>query len=283
MGAAIHESEGRRKDGALVPLECTITESLNQDERLFVIVVRDLTERLQIEARMQKLRADRLDAMGGMATAMSHEIKQPLAAIAAYLGAARRLLGKSLFKPADVDDALAKAADQVTRAAQIIVRMRSFVIHGEPDLSPQSILELAREAYELASGGLTDIDVKFHVAVDNDRVLADKVQIQQVLVNLMRNAIEAMSRSQERMLTVFISEAEGRMIRTGVADTGSGLSEQIQASLFEPFQTTKASGMGVGLSISRSIIEAHHGRLSAESNPDGGAIFSFTLPSAGAD
>ncbi|MGJ0510023.1 MAG: MEDS domain-containing protein [Methylocystis sp.] len=282
VGVAIHVSEGRRKDGALVPLECTVTESVNQGERLFVIVVRDLTERRQTEARMQKLRADRLDAMGGMAVALSHEIKQPLAAAAAYLGATRRLLRKSLFKPSGVEDAVAKAADQVTRAAQIIVRMRSFVTRGEPDTRPQSILELTREAYELVSGGrLTDIEVKLHIAAGADRVLADKVQIQQVLVNVMRNAIEAMSQSQERMLTVSVSEAEGRMIRTDIADTGPGLSKEIQESLFEPFQTTKATGMGVGLSISRSIIEAHHGRLWAESNRGGGAIFSFTLPSAG--
>jgi two-component system sensor kinase FixL len=117
VGAAIHESEGRRKDGALAPLEYTITESANEDERLFVIVVRDLTERRQVEARMQQLRADRLDAMGGeMAAALSHEIKQPLAAAAAYLGASRRLLGKAFLKPFGVEDALTKAADQVARA-----------------------------------------------------------------------------------------------------------------------------------------------------------------------
>ncbi len=282
--AAIHESEGRRKDGALIPLECAITESVSQDERLYVIVVRDLTERLQTEARMQKLRADRLDAMGGMAAALSHEIKQPLAAAAAYLGAARRLVGKSFFTPSGVEVALAKSADQVTRAAQIITRMRSFVTRGEPDANPHSIVELAREAYELASqGGPMDmIEADFRVAADSDRVLVDKVQIQQVLVNLMRNAIEAMSLSQRRMLTVSISETKGGMIRIDVADTGSGLSEQIRESLFEPFQTTKATGMGVGLSISRSIIEAHHGRLWAESTPEGGTVFSFTLPRASA-
>ncbi len=153
------------------------------------------------------------------------------------------------------------------------------MIRGEPDTSPQSIAELAREAYELASHGGPTVEANFRVTVDDDRVFADKVQIQQVLVNLMRNGIEAMSLSQRRLLTISISGAEGGMIRTDVADTGSGLSEKIQDSLFEPFQTTKATGMGVGLSISRSIIEAHHGRLWAGSNPEGGAIFSFTLPS----
>lgn len=284
IGAAVHETEGRRKDGVLFPLECTISESAYRDQRLFIIVARDLTERLQIEARMQKLRADRLDAMGGMATALSHEINQPLGAAAIYLSAAHRLLGRSFFKPSGVENALAKAADQVTRAGQIVGRMRSFVTRGEPDATAQSMYELAREAHELASGaGLSDVEVSFRLNARNDRVLADKIQIQQVLVNLMRNAMEAMSGSPKRKLTVSISATEADMVQTDVSDTGSGLPAQIRETLFEPFKTTKATGMGVGLSISRSIIEAHRGRLWAGSNPEGGAVFSFTLPSAESD
>jgi C4-dicarboxylate-specific signal transduction histidine kinase len=266
------------------PLECTISESAYRDQRLFIIVARDLTERLQIEARMEKLRADRLDAMGGMATALSHEINQPLGAAAIYLSAAHRLLGRSFFKPSGVENALAKAADQVTRAGQIVGRMRSFVTRGEPDATAQSMYELAREAHELASGaGLSDVEVSFRLNARNDRVLADKIQIQQVLVNLMRNAMEAMSGSPKRRLTVSISATEADMVQTDVSDTGSGLPAQIRETLFEPFKTTKATGMGVGLSISRSIIEAHRGRLWAGSNPEGGAVFSFTLPSAESD
>ena len=162
--------------------------------------------------------------------------------------------------------------------------MRSFVTRGEPDATAQSMYELAREAHELASGaGRSDVEVSFRLNARNDRVLADKIQIQQVLVNLMRNAMEAMSGSPKRRLTVLISATEADMVQTDVSDTGSGLPAQIRETLFEPFKTTKATGMGVGLSISRSIIEAHRGRLWAGSNPEGGAVFSFTLPSAELD
>jgi two-component system, LuxR family, sensor kinase FixL len=283
-GAAVHKTEGRRKDGVLFPLECTITESTDRDQRLFIIVARDLTERLQTEARMQQLRSDRLDAMGGMTIALSHEINQPLTAAAGYLGLAHRLLGKSFFKPVGLANAMNKAADQITRAGQIIAHMRRFVAHGEPDTAWQSMSELAREAYGLASGTRTDgVKVSFRVTAKNDRVLADKIQIQQVLVNLMRNAMEAMSESRKRKLVVSISSTGAGMIQTDVSDTGPGLPPEIRETLFEPFKTTKTTGMGVGLAICRSIIEAHHGHLWAGANPEGGAIFSFTLLSAESD
>jgi PAS domain S-box-containing protein len=282
-GAVVHETQGRRKDGLVFPLECAVTETVDRDQRLFVIVVRDLTERVETEARMRKLRADRLDAMGGMAAALSHEINQPLTAIAAYLSAAQRLLGRSLFKPLNVADALNKASEQVARAGAVVSGMRAFAIRGEPDVSLQSMHELVRDAYDAVSaGGLTGVEASFRVDALDDRVLADKIQIQQVLVNLVRNAIEAMREAPERKLTLSISTTDAGMVRTDVCDTGPGLPAQIQETLFEPFKTTKATGMGVGLSISRSIIEAHHGRLWAEANPEGGAVFSFTLPLADA-
>lgn len=284
IGATVHETQGRRKDGLIFPLECTITETADRDQRLFVIVVRDLTERVETEARMQKLRADRLDAMGGMAAALSHEINQPLTAIAAYLSAAQRLLGRSLLKPPGVADALSKATEQVARAGQVVSGMRAFAIRGEPKVSLQSMNELVREAYcAVSAPGLTDLEASFRVDAPDDRVLADKIQIQQVLINLVRNAIEAMREAPKRKLTLSISTTDSGMVRTDVCDTGPGLPEKIQATLFEPFKTTKATGMGVGLSISRSIIEAHHGRLWAEANPEGGAVFSFTLPLADAN
>ncbi len=278
------EAEGRRKDGALFPIEWTITQSFYDDQHLFIIVVRDLSERVQTEARMQKLRADRLLAMGGMATALAHEVNQPLAAAATYLGAAQRLLARSLFRLGGLEQALTKAADQVARAGQIVGRMRSFVAHGEPDVIAHSMYELAREAHEFSLGvGAGQVEVSFRLNTRNDRVLADKVQIQQVLVNLMRNAIEAMSASETRKLTLSISRTDMGMIRTDIADTGPGLSAEIRENLFEPFKTTKATGMGVGLSISRSIVQAHHGSLWAEADRGGGAVFSFTLPSADMD
>ena len=284
VGAAVHETKGRRKGGALFPLECIITESPDRDQRLFIIVVRDLTERLQTEARMRQLRADRLNAMGGMASALSHEINQPLAAAANYLKVAHRRLENSFFKPVGAGDAVIKARDQIMRTGQIVARMRSFVSRGEPDTASESMYDIAQESIELLSAaGLNDVDVSLHLGVRDDRVLADRVQIQQVLVNLMRNAADAMSKSPKRELSVTISATEGGMIQTDVSDTGPGLPAQIRETLFEPFKTTKATGMGVGLSISRAIVEAHHGSLWAESNTEGGAIFTFTLPRAEPD
>jgi two-component system sensor kinase FixL len=280
--ASPREAQGRRKDGALFPIEWTVSDAPYGDQRLFVAVVRDLTERVQTAARMEKLRADRLDAMGGMATALAHEVNQPLAAAANYLSVARRVLERSPVTPTGAEEVLARAEDQVARAGQIVRRMRSFVSRGEPDKALHRMSELAQEAHELAlaDAGASDANVSFLLDAANDIVFADKVQIQQVLVNLMRNAREAMSVSQRRKLTVSISETKGGMIQTDVVDTGPGLSAEVLESLFEPFKTTKANGMGVGLSISRSIIEAHHGKLWAESNAEGGAVFSFTLPSA---
>lgn len=236
---------------------------------------------METEARIRKLRADRLDAMGGMATALSHEINQPLTAIAAYLSVAQRLLGKSFFKPPGVAGALDKAVQQVARAGQVVSGMRTFALHRDPDAIPHSMYDLVRDAYESVSlEGSKDIEASFCISSKDDRVLADKTQIQQVLVNLVRNAVEAMRGAPRRKLTLSISTTDGGMVRTDICDTGPGLSAQIQESLFEPFKTTKATGMGVGLSISRSIIEAHHGSLWAEANPEGGAVFSFTLPLA---
>jgi len=276
IGAAVHETEGRRKDGVLFPLECTISESAYRDQRLFIIVARDLTERLQIEARMQKLRADRLDAMGGMATALSHEINQPLGAAAIYLSAAHRLLGRSLFKPSGVENALAKAADQVTRAGQIVGRMRSFVTRGEPDATPQSMYELAREAHELASGaGLSDVEVSFRLNARNDRVLADKIQIQQVLVNLIKNAMQAMTKGGTLTLQTGERSDEAWL---SVSDNGGGIPPEQISRIFEPFYTTKKKGTGLGLMIVQRIVRAHDGRIDLESHVGRGTTFRVWLP-----
>lgn len=160
--------------------------------------------------------------------------------------------------------------------------MRRFACHDEPDKAQHSMFNLAQEAHEfvLAGDGPSDIEVSFRCNAANDAVFADGVQIRQVLVNLIRNAREAMSAAKQGKLTVSISETKDRMIQTDIADTGPGLSEDVRKTLFEPFKTTKASGMGVGLSISRSIIEAHRGKLWASANAEGGEVFSFTLPAA---
>jgi two-component system sensor kinase FixL len=178
-----------------------------------------------------------------------------------------------------VRDAMDKAAEQSMRAGQIIRRLRDFVARGESERRVESIKKLVEEASALALVGAKDqgVRVLFRLDAGIDLVLADKVQIQQVILNLMRNAIEAMEQSERRELVLSIVPADAGMVDISVADTGSGIAEDIIPHLFQPFITSKRQGMGVGLSISRTIIEGHGGRIWADTNPGGGTVFHFTL------
>jgi two-component system sensor kinase FixL len=181
-----------------------------------------------------------------------------------------------------IGDALAETTKQTLRAGQIIHQLREFVARGESEKRPEDINKLIEEASALALVGAKEEGVKpvFRFDTRLGPVLVEKVQIQQVLVNLIRNAIEAMHGCERRELLVKTMPAGNGMIEVSVADTGSGLSEEIASRLFQPFVTTKPNGMGVGLSISKRIIEAHGGELWAEPNPEGGTQFRFTLTSA---
>ena len=277
------ETQGRRKDGALFPVDLAVNEASYHGRRLYIAFIRDLTERRKIEARMRKLHAERLDAVGELAAGLAHELNQPLSATAIYLKAARRLLQMPEDqRPANVEDALDNAATQIVRAGQIIAHLREFIARGEPDKTLQNLHDIVDEAHELVivEAKRSSVNVVFRLDAGDDRILADRVQIKQVLVNLMRNARDAMSASRTRRMTISTSPAGRSMIRLDVADTGSGLSEEARVSLFEPFATTKPSGLGVGLTIARSIVEAHYGTIWAGPNSDGGATFSFTLPLA---
>lgn len=277
------KGQGRRKDGSLFPLEMRISEARCEDRRLFVSFVRDLSERHMIEARMKKLHAERLNAVGGMATALAHEINQPLSATAVYLKAARRLLRiPPERRVADLDDVLDSAAAQIMRAGQIVAHLRDFIVRGEPDKTLLNLHGVIGEVHDLMlpAAKREGVQVKLRLEARDDLVLADKVQIRQALINLFRNAIEAMSLTQARVLTLSTANTQNDMIETEARDTGRGFSDEVRASLFEPFMTTKTGGMGVGLSVSRSIVAAHYGEMWAASNPEGGASFRFTLPLA---
>jgi two-component system, LuxR family, sensor kinase FixL len=275
---------GERKGGSTFPMELSVGEMRSSNQRFFTGFIRDLTERQQTEARLQELQAElvhisRLTAMGEMAQALAHELNQPLSAIANYMRGSRRLLeGRTDEESALIRGALEKAADQSMRAGQIIRRLRDFVARGESDRRVESLSKLVEEASALALVGAKEhrVQVRFRFDPSADLVLADKVQIQQVVLNLIRNAIEAMESSERRDLTVS-SEPHGDFVVVRVADSGSGISEEVAAHLFQPFITSKAQGMGVGLSISRTIVEAHGGQITAEANPGGGTIFRFTL------
>jgi two-component system, LuxR family, sensor kinase FixL len=223
----------------------------------------------------------RLTAMGEMASALAHELNQPLSAISNYMKGSRRILEKSSDpKVGMVQDAMDKAADQALRAGQIIRRLRDFVARGETERRVEDVKKLVEEASALALVGAKDsgVRVRFDLAPGADLVLADKVQVQQVLLNLIRNAIEAMEGCGRRELVIATARAPGNMVAINVADTGTGIAPEISAQLFQPFVTNKAHGTGVGLSISRTIIEAHGGSIAPHPNSGGGTVFSFTLP-----
>ena len=274
--------EGRRKDGTVFPLELGVTAVDAGKSRVFVGVMHDLSERRRFETQMQELHADRLDLIENMAVGLAHELKQPLAAITAYLSIMRRLLREQDFAPEKIDQVLDNATAQVFRVSEIVDSLGQFIARGETVKSPQSLNDVVRSACEFTDAMANEHHVKTTVRLDAkpDQVVVNKVQIQQVVVNLKRNAIEAMQGCDRREMIVSTGLVEGNTIRTDVADTGPGIPEAIKKKLFEPFTTTKPHGLGVGLSISRSIIEAHHGKLWAQDNPGGGTVFSFMLPLA---
>ena len=276
---------GQRKDGSTFPMELAVGEMKSGERRFFTGFIRDLTERQMTEARLQELQSElvhisRLTAMGEMASTLAHELNQPLSAISNYLkGSVRLLEGQSDDRSQNMRDALSKAADQAMRAGQIIRRLRDFVSRGESERRVESVTKLVEEASALSLVGVKDRGVRVQFQLDPavDLVLADRVQIQQVLLNLIRNAMDAMESAPSRDLVISVAPVDSSQVKVSVADTGSGIAPEIAEQLFQPFITTKRQGMGVGLSISRTIVEAHGGQIWVEANPTGGTIFNFTL------
>jgi two-component system sensor kinase FixL len=276
---------GERKDGSTFPMELAVGEMRSGNQRFFTGFIRDLTERQRTEARLHELQSElvhisRLTAMGEMASTLAHELNQPLSAISNYMKGSRRLLEKSSESTAALlRDAMEKASEQALRAGQIIKRLRDFVSRGETERRVENARKLVEEASALALVGARNqgVRVKFEFDPAADLVLADRVQIQQVLLNLMRNAVEAMETSERRELTIATAKDSDDTVAISVADTGCGIAPEPSSQLFQPFFTTKRQGMGVGLSISRTIVEAHGGKLEALPNPGGGTIFRLTL------
>ena len=275
---------GERKGGGTFPMELAVGEMSTEGGRFFTGFVRDLSERQDTERRLQELQGElihvsRLTAMGEMASALAHELNQPLSAISNYVRGSARLLEAPEPQTERIRDALAQAGEQAMRAGQIIRRLRAFVAKGEAEPRVESLPKLIEEAAALALVGAkaSGVRVRFDIDADLELVLADKVQIQQVILNLVRNAIEAMADSPRRELSVVTRPAPDDMIEVVVADSGPGIDPDIAGQLFQPFITTKSEGMGVGLSISRTIVEAHSGRIWVETTPGEGAAFHFTL------
>ncbi|HET6607169.1 MAG TPA: PAS domain S-box protein [Rhodopila sp.] len=278
---------GMRSNGTTFPMELAVGEMISGTRRWFTGFIRDLTERQETQQRLQDLQAElihmsRFTAMGEMASTLAHELNQPLTAVASYLNGCRRLLsGPETVQSLMLRDAIDRAAEQALRAGQIIRRLRQFVARGETERHLEELSKLVEEASALALVGAKESGVDVHYDFDPRArfVLVDKIQIQQVILNLIRNAIEAMQETETRELLIGTAERADGMAEISVSDTGPGIAPEIAAHLFQPFVTSKPHGMGVGLSISRTIVEAHGGQLEAEPNPAGGTIFRMTLKS----
>lgn len=277
---------GRRKDGSTFPMKLAVGEVRSGDRIYFTGFIRDLTEQEESAAKLGQARSElarlaRLNELGEMASTLAHELNQPLSAIANYVQGCRRLLEKLDDEHAGrLRGALDETARQAIRAGDIIRHLREFVTRGETDKAPEDIKQLVEEAGALALVGSRERGIKsvFEFGADSGMVLADGVQIQQVLINLMRNAMEAMRDSPRRELVVRTRPLPDDRMLVEVEDTGPGISEEVAERLFQPFVTSKPGGMGIGLSISKRIIESHGGELTMHRNQAGGATFSFTLP-----
>jgi len=236
------------------------------------------------EMQLRLARVARLNAMGEIAATLAHEVNQPLTAIAGYAGAAERLIGQDTKNPARMTELLQKISAQTTRAREIIGRIRGQVTQGPPALAPQSLSGMFGDSLPVALAGTkVSVAVRRDFDPSADRVFADPIQVQQVIVNLIRNAVEAMADAPRRELRIGSRPADPGLVEAFVSDTGPGLDPRLIDRLFDPFVTGKADGMGIGLSVSRSIVEAHGGRIWAARQPEGGAVFRFTLRRAPAE
>ena len=278
-----YETERRHRDGRVFPVSVTVSPI--RDAAGAVVgasnITRDLSERAAHAQRVGELQSElahvqRLSELGQFVSALVHEVNQPLTAIGNYLGACRRLLATG--NVAGVGAALDRVADQTTRTREIVQRIRDFVRKREMEMRTENLAAVVHEAIELTRSSARGEDVTVHAEVDPAAAVnVDKVQVQQVLFNLMRNGIEATQGHERREIRVAARPADAAMVEVSVADSGPGLSEEVRARLFQPFVTTKANGMGIGLSVCRTIIEAHGGRLWADDAAAAGAVFRFTL------
>lgn len=279
-----------RKDGSTFPMELSVGEAETGDgERLFTGFIRDLTERRRTEERLKDLQSElihvsRVSAMGSMASTLAHELNQPIGAIANYVEAVRdRLVDLDPEELPMLREALDDAAKDALRAGNIVRRLRDFVARGEIERRIEPLPALINEAAALALIGTQDrgIEASFDLDPYASPVFVDRVQIQQVLINLIRNACEAVAGLPQRSIMISSRLDDAGFAHVTVSDTGAGIASEMAEKLFTAFVSTKQDGMGLGLSICRTIVEANGGRIWMEPRESAGTSFHFTLPLAG--
>ena len=277
--------EARLANGDEIPVELKIGEARLGKHRLFTGYIRDVSERQSTEHRISKMQAElsnfsRLSAVGTMASAMAHELNQPLTAVSNYLEAARDLLDTPTKETVEmVKEALGAASAQSVRAGQIIRRLRDYVARGEIDTRPVDIGSVIRDGASLSKLGMEGPLARIIVRIEDElpMVQADRLQIRQVIVNLIKNAIEATAKASTPQIWVTASRKDDSTIQVTVRDNGLGMPQQPGRTPFDPFYSSKPKVMGLGLSICQTIIEAHGGTIWTEPNQPCGAAFCLTL------
>lgn len=280
------EAEGLRSDGTIFPIMLSVGAATSPLQRRYVGIIRDLTDQRESERELHALEArlehvGRFSLMGEMAAGIAHEINQPLSSIQNYSQAAKNLLRRGDME--GLSDACVGISEQVQRAAQVVENIRGFIRKRAVTKTWVDLNTVIRDTLGLVSVDARDagIAVETDFATDLPRIRGNAVQLQQVLLNLTRNAVDAMRegrRSGQRRIAISTMPADDGGVVCEVRDTGPGIAQSLADSIFHPFVTTKVDGLGVGLAISRTIVEAHGGELTYRDNPDGGAIFSVSLP-----
>jgi two-component system sensor kinase FixL len=281
------EVQGRRANGELFPIALSVGEARDGRGRRFVGIIRDLSSQRAAELRARTLETrlahvGRVNLMGEMAAGIAHEINQPLAAIATYAQAASRMLEREQPGMTRLIEVCRKIDEQARRAGAVIDNLRKFIRQRKLETQPQDVNRTIVDVVNLmqADAHAEGIALTTDLAADLPQVNADAVQLQQVLLNLTRNAVDAIRTGVRK--DPGISIATRRTARGGVGisvtDCGPGVARQLADDIFHPFVTTKPEGLGVGLAISRTIVQSYGGKLTYRDNPLGGAIFEVDLP-----
>jgi two-component system sensor kinase FixL len=288
------EVEALRRDGQLVPVWLSVGEAHTDQGTLYVGFIRDVSAQHAAQARHAELEArlahvGRFSLMGEMAGGIAHEINQPLSAIATYAQAGRRLIGGDNYSVEELQTICARITEQTHRAAAVIENLRSFIRKQE---ARQALLQINDVINDIL--GFVQIDarnarihLRLDLASDLPEIMGNDIQIQQVVLNLTRNAVDAMRLSREsardKGIIIRTRRSEDGKVCVSVEDHGPGVAKGLNEAVFNPFVSTKSDGLGVGLAISKTIVDAHNGSIGYSTSVDGGAIFEVRFPAADAD